>query len=142
MFCALFSLVAAGCHEETSMPSSVPPTTTPATPTDLAGVVNVDAGAVAGMFPSSAAITVGPNGMLVFSPSTVDIAAGGTVTWTWAAGNVLLHNVTSGDAVPAFAPSATQMSGTFAHTFPTAGSFSYFCSIHGRTVMFGTVNVH
>ena len=93
-------------------------------------------------FPTTATVTVGAGGALAFSPQSVNIAAGGTVTWNWAAGNTMLHNVTSGDATPAFAASPTQMSGSFQATFPTAGSFFYFCTVHGRNVMNGTVIVH
>jgi plastocyanin len=87
-------------------------------------------------------VVVGPGNTLSFAPSTVDIAAGGTVTWNWAGGITMVHNVTSGDTVPAFAASPTQSSGSFQATFAKAGSFFYFCTVHGRTVMNGTVNVH
>lgn len=155
LLCALFLLVATGCNDETVAPSAVPPadlagisTDMSAVAVDMAGAPAADMAGVAGgdmaaaRFPMTATVTVGPNGTLTFAPQTVDIAAGGTVTWSWAAGNTLFHNVTSGDATPAFAPSPTQTSGSFTHTFPSAGSFFIFCSVHGRNVMFGTVNVH
>src|SRR5438270_12548850 len=43
-------------------------------------------------FPTTASVMVGLNGN-TFTPQTVDIAAGGMVTWTWASDN---HSVTSG----------------------------------------------
>jgi plastocyanin len=146
ILCALFSLFMTGCHETTSTPSSVPPLDLSGTVTDLGAAADQSrAGALdmtAARFPLAAAVTVGPGGTLTFAPATVDIAAGGTVTWSWAAGNTMLHNVTSGDTPAAFAPSPTQTSGSFAHPFASAGSFFYYCTVHGRSVMFGTVNVH
>jgi hypothetical protein len=32
-------------------------------------------------------------------------------------------------------------SGTFTRTFGGAGTFTYYCSIHGRAVMHGTITV-
>ena len=81
--------------------------------------------------PPTAAVSVGD---FFFDPTSPTIAAGGTITWTWA-GNVV-HNVT----FPTGTNSATQTSGTFSRTFPTAGSFSYFCTIHGSG-MSGTIVV-
>ena len=69
-----------------------------------------------------------------FVASTVRVLAGGTVHWTWRGSNP--HNVTFAGG-PA---STTQTDGTFERTFPTAGSFSYLCTIHGQS-MSGTVTV-
>jgi plastocyanin len=107
--------------------------------TDMAGAVAASKDMAAAKFPSTATVVVGPNGSLSFAPAAVDISAGGSVTWNWAPGNTLLHNVTSDTGLFS---SATQMSGSFSHTFPNAGSFFYFCTVHGRNVMNGTVTVH
>jgi plastocyanin len=88
------------------------------------------------MFPTSAAVTVGPNGTLTYAPSSVDIAAGGTVTWTWAGG--IAHSVTSDTGV---FNSGIMTGGTFSFTFPTAGTFHYHCLVHGF-IMAGTIVVH
>lgn len=84
--------------------------------------------------------TTGPNEVAVgnnfFSPADVSVAPGTTVTWRWAAGAVE-HNVTFDDGQH----SATQSSGTFPRTFATAGTFPYHCTIHGASVMHGTVTV-
>lgn len=69
-----------------------------------------------------------------FVRSTVSVLVGGTVTWTWRGGNQ--HNVTFTGG-PA---SASQTTGTFQRTFPTAGTFSYMCTIHGQS-MSGSVTV-
>jgi plastocyanin len=144
LMCVLLTC-AYGCDDEgsTVTPTSVPPIDMAAAPsTDLAA----GGGPVADMasapgFPTTASVTVGPNNSLSYAPATVDIAAGGTVTWTWAAGITMPHTVTSGDTPAAFPSSPVQTSGTYQATFPTAGTFSYFCTVHGR-IMSGTVNVH
>ena len=59
-----------------------------------------------------------------------------TVTWTWTGRNP--HSVTFDAGGP---NSVIQRSGTFSRTFGSAGAFTYFCSVHGRVVMSGTVNV-
>jgi plastocyanin len=70
-----------------------------------------------------------------FTPTSLQVAAGTTVTWTWASGSVG-HNVTFDDGVH----SATQSGGTYTRTFTTAGTYAYHCTIHG-TPMSGTVTV-
>lgn len=81
--------------------------------------------------PTTAAVSVQDN---QFVRSTVRVAAGGTVTWTWTGDN--LHNVTFTGG-PA---SATQTDGEFERTFATAGNFPYICTVHGQS-MSGTVTV-
>ena len=78
-------------------------------------------------------VTVGNN---FFSPADLSVAAGTTVTWSWAAGAVE-HNVTFDDGQH----SATQSSGSFPRTFSAAGTYPYHCTIHGAAVMHGTVTV-
>jgi plastocyanin len=136
-----------GCDNEgpmpTPTPSSVPPrdmaaapTPPPTAPVDMATVPTPPPPPPT-TFPKTAAVTVGPGTSLTFAPQTVDIAAGGTVTWTW--GGNLTHSVTSDRGV---FDSGVKMTGTFSFTFPTAGTFGYFCVVHGRNVMFGSVVVH
>lgn len=79
-------------------------------------------------------VTVGNN---FFSPASLSVATGATVTWTWAMGDAQ-HTVTFDDNAPGSNP---QSSGTFQRTFPTAGTYTYFCSIHGKNVMSGSVTV-
>jgi plastocyanin len=83
--------------------------------------------------PASNTVTVSNNS---FSPATMTVAPGTTVTWQWAAGAVD-HNVTfdDGDHSP------TQSSGTFARTFSSAGTFPYHCTIHQSLGMTGTITV-
>jgi plastocyanin len=70
-----------------------------------------------------------------FSPATITVKAGSTVVWT----NVdsIQHDITfdGGD----IASDDLNHNDTFSHTFPTAGTFHYICSIH--PFMHGTVIV-
>lgn len=73
-----------------------------------------------------------------FSPSSNSVTVSQPVTWTWNGGNP--HNVTFDDA--SVGNSSTKTSGGFTRTFDTAGSFTYFCTVHGRSIMSGTVVVN
>jgi plastocyanin len=80
------------------------------------------------------AVTVGNN---FFSPSTITVGVGTTVTWTWARGDTI-HTVT--DNADTTIMSAFQRSGTYSRTFQAAGTFPYHCTVHGFA-MSGTVIV-
>jgi plastocyanin len=88
------------------------------------------------------AVDVAAHGQLQFSPSSISIQVGDTVTWNWRASG---HSVTSGTpgSPNGLFDSGIKNSGTtFAHTFTAAGSFGYFCMPHGLCCgMTGTVNV-
>ena len=74
-----------------------------------------------------------------FSPATVKIAAGGRVTWSFAAGANSPHNVTFGANKPTEGDIGNTDSGDVVRNFPTAGSYPYQCTRHGG--MNGTVVV-
>ena len=78
-------------------------------------------------------VTVGNN---FFTPTTLTVPVGTTVTWVWNPGGTD-HNVTFADG----AHSPTQASGTWPRTFATAGTFAFHCTIHGAAVMSGTITV-
>ena len=87
-------------------------------------------------------VTVGPNGDLVFSPSSVTIHPGDQVRWTWGSSG---HSTTSGSPGQ---PNGIWDSGirnqgaTFTRTFNSAGTFPYYCTPHGGCcAMVGTVRV-
>ncbi len=72
------------------------------------------------------------------------INAGETIQWSWSNG---LHSTTSGSCSGTFCtPDFVWNSGnhsppfSFTHTFPAAGTFSYYCMIHG-SMMQGAINV-
>jgi plastocyanin len=71
-----------------------------------------------------------------FAPATVSVPLNGIVTWNWSSQGVE-HNVTF-ETGPA---SGNRTSGTFSHTFGTAGSFPYACTIHAAQGMSGVINV-
>ena len=81
-----------------------------------------------------------------YSPSSVTVAGGSTVTWRWdsctgdgyGGQTCTSHSVTFDDGGPS---AASKEEGTFARTFASAGTFTYYCTSHGRTAMSGTVVV-
>lgn len=96
-------------------------------------------------------VAVGPNGTLVFSPATLNIAAGDTVTFT--SDGTGVHNAASDPgSVTSFRcangcdgaggngnPSGAAWSATV--TFPTPGTINYHCEVHQSLGMVGTINV-
>lgn len=71
-----------------------------------------------------------------YSPSTVLISAGGTVTWNWVGDG---HSVTS-DGSPSFSPNAPIRN--FPNTlgpvvFASAGTYGFHCTVHGVPGTYG-----
>lgn len=73
-----------------------------------------------------------------FLPQTVSIAAGGMVTWTFGA---VAHNVTFTGNKPTGGDMPEESNTTESRIFPTAGAYTYTCTIHAP-FMSGTVNVY
>jgi plastocyanin len=73
---------------------------------------------------------------MAFNPVTITVSAGTTITWTNKDG--VSHTVTSDTAL--FDSGTIASNGTYSHTFSTAGTFAYHCSIH--TDMMATVVVN
>jgi plastocyanin len=71
-----------------------------------------------------------------FQPGNVTVKAGDSVTWT--NNDSIGHDVTADD-FESGEPGAMNEGDTFAHTFDTAGTFDYVCSVHPG--MEGTVKV-
>jgi plastocyanin len=85
---------------------------------------------------SGAAANVNATDSKVFSPSSATITHGQSVCWQ--NNGSLSHTVTSNDATSF---NSNLPSGQiFVHTFPTAGSFPYHCTIHAS--MTGTITVN
>jgi plastocyanin len=84
--------------------------------------------------PSTASVTVGDN---LYTPSRVDLALGGTVTWTWA--GFALHTLTFDN--PDIESTSARTTGATSRLFAAAGDYTYYCTIHGRAVMSGRVVV-
>ena len=73
---------------------------------------------------------------MAFSPSTITVAAGTTVTWTNK--DAVTHNVTSNPAL--FSSGGMGNGATYSFTFANTGTFNYSCTIHPS--MTGTVIVN
>jgi plastocyanin len=105
-------------------------------------ILMVSASGIAGA--TTVMVQVAPSGDLSFSPSSVSINPGDTVQWVWKS-KAMPHSVTSGNggASNGLFNSGLQQSNTFtfSHTFPTAGTFPYFCILHFDDGMKGTVTV-
>ena len=92
-------------------------------------------------------VNVGQNGGNAFADqqsgtSTTTITAGTTVQWVWVSG---FHSTTSGTCGTVCTADGIWDSGagggmTFSHTFNQAGTFPYFCTVHGA-MMTGTIVV-
>ena len=72
---------------------------------------------------------------LAFSPATLTISVGTTVTWT--NNDSTSHTVTSDTGL--FDSGQMSQGSHFSHTFNDKGTFAYHCTIH--TTMHGTVTV-
>lgn len=74
--------------------------------------------------------------VIAFSPPSVDVQAGGSVSWTFGS---TAHTVTFSS--PGSPPDVPELQdGAAARTFPNHGNFNYHCSIHPS--MTGVVQVH
>lgn len=128
-FLALVTIVAVGCFNESTLdPYNNGGTQSGGTGGGGTGGPN-SSGAL-----DTASVIIFDNG---YSPATVSVAPGGSVTWVWTGNNA--HGVTFDDAT--ITPSTIQSVGSYAVRFPRAGIFSFFCTVHGRTVESGTVTV-
>ena len=70
---------------------------------------------------------------LAYTPETLTVAAGATVTWVWRDG-AIAHDV-KGDGFQ----SKVMTEGTFRHRFDRPGSYGYLCTLHPN--MTGTIEV-
>ncbi len=83
---------------------------------------------------------------LAFSPSNLTISHGTTVTWK--NGDAVNHQVASAiGSTDTYNSNFIAGGGTYSHTFATAGTYQYYCTIHGvdgtpPTGMHGTITVN
>lgn len=66
-----------------------------------------------------------------FSPNTLTLSAGATVTWV---NHDKVPHVVSGAKNQFKRSTALKTGQSFSHTFVTAGTYYYFCSIHPRMI--------
>jgi plastocyanin len=72
-----------------------------------------------------------------FTPNCATVTRGTTVTWTWE-DPAFTHSVTSDTAL---FDSGVKNSGTFEYTFAEPGTYTYYCTVHGKAVQNGTIQV-
>jgi plastocyanin len=63
-----------------------------------------------------------------FSPPTLTVSVGTTVTWTNQ--DDMVHTVTEANRL--FSSKSLETGDVYAHTFATPGTYSYFCALHPR----------
>lgn len=80
--------------------------------------------------------------LLSFSPASLTIAAGTTVTWVWQSSG---HSLDSGPGCSPdakFTSAGLQNTGyTLTHTFSTPGTYPFYCGVHCGSNMKGTITV-
>ena len=121
-------LLASGCGKNSTMPTQPAVQPTPMPGAAAAHVVNVGQGGF--NFVES-----------VSGGSTTSIKAGTTVQWNFVSSTA--HTTTSGNCCTGdglWDSGLMSSPATFTHQFNTAGSFPYFCRVHG-TMMTGMVTV-
>ncbi len=145
---ALAVLASGACNDSNNV-TGPNPTLTPTPPTGGGSPTPTPPAGPTPTPPAGATRTVdvGPGGGMTFvdrqsSTSTSTIAVGDTIQWVWVSG---VHSTTSGTCTTTCAEDGIWDSGsgsgmTFSHTFTQAGSFPYFCEVHGA-MMQGTVVV-
>ena len=139
----------------TATPTNPPGTTATATPPVLTATVTPPGPTVTATPPGPTmtptqgvrTVDVGASGGNTFvdrvsGNSTTTIPVGTTVEWVWVSG---IHSTTSGTCTTTCVEDGIWDSGsgsgmTFSHTFTQAGSFPYFCEVHGA-MMTGLVVV-
>ena len=94
-------------------------------------MLGVLAAALAAGAPVTSAANFGVNltTSRTFSPATVSVQPGDTVTWTWAESRS--HNITADAGQADTFASPNKSSGTWARTFNIVGRFTYRCTLHG-----------
>lgn len=114
----MVAIFVSGCTSGT--PSPTPQATVQPTAQPTSQVSTQPTALPTSQVSNSASVTIQN---FAFSPATVTIAKGGTVTWTNK--DSTTHTVTFADGSSDLAGGAT-----FSKTFNDAGTFDYHCSIH------------
>jgi len=73
------------------------------------------------------------------SQANLEVKAGDSVTWAFDQAGNPQHTVSSGDSPVLFESGLLGVGQSFTHTFPTEGSFFYYCAPHSW--MSGTITV-
>ena len=116
-----------GCSSDTTASTSTADSTT------TTSTIAVNAGA-------TVAITAGTTSKFAFDPDPVTVKVGQTLTWKNDSGSS--HTVTADPGQAVSFKSQTVRSGeTYVNTFDKPGTYTYFCSIHTKESMSGSVVV-
>ena len=122
-------IVLAACGGSTGSGSTPTPAQTGNTPTTApAGNTPTATATSSG---ATMAVSITSNGSFAFSPATITIKVGTTVTWTNTTSAP--HTVTSDDGTTFDSGLNTPIGangGTYSFTFTKAGTFTYHCQIH------------
>jgi plastocyanin len=119
-------------HRKPSDPGQTAQAADPAPPAPAPAPVTVASPSGKAHAAASASVTMGD---FFFSPASVTVAAGDTVTWHNSGQEP--HTATADDG--SFDTGTINSGGSGSHTFNSAGTFSYICTIHPN--MHGTVRV-
>ena len=79
--------------------------------------------------PAGVTVQVLPNN--TFSPATVNVSPGGSVTWVWEEGSGL-HNVFPDAQEPTSSGPLAAGPKTYTYTFDAPGTYRYYCIAHGN----------
>lgn len=123
--------VAAACGSNDNAPASPPLATSQ--PGATPGATSTPGASVAVSIPAGA---IG-KGAAAYGVNPLVVPVGTTVTWTNA--DTAPHTVTADDN--SFDSNTLNQGQTFSRTFDTAGTYTYFCKIHGKPSMSGSVQV-
>ncbi|MGB3772691.1 MAG: plastocyanin/azurin family copper-binding protein [Rhodococcus sp. (in: high G+C Gram-positive bacteria)] len=115
-----------------ALPARIKKLGTPVTTLGFAAAVTLSLTSCTDSAPAAERPT-GPNVVTVaamaYSPASVTISAGETVTWFFDDSGVA-HNVVGIDAASRLLRSPMISSGQFSQTFDNPGTYPYFCSVH------------
>jgi len=117
---AVLVVVVAGCGKSSDSGSGQPATGSTTTAAPTTGSQPAPSGSAAG------ATSMVDIKNFAFNPNTLTVAPGATVTWKF--DDSTDHTVVADDNSFSSQPEGNGQ--TYSHTFPTAGTLSYHCSIH------------
>jgi plastocyanin len=123
------ALVLVGCGTSSATSAAPTATTAPAPTVAPTNTVPAPTNTPSGPHASVSITSSGYYGNFAFSPSSLSITVGTTVTWT--NGTTAPHTVTSDAGDPAtFNDSLGSNGATFSFTFTAPGTYHYHCSVH------------
>lgn len=124
MAAAALSLTVLGCAKDETTTSTAPESTTTTAAVNSGEVIEITS--VAGKY--------------AYEPDVREVKVGDAVIWRNT--DTTKHTVTaSADQTVTFKSPTMSTDAEFVQTFSEAGTYAYFCSIHGQAKMSGTITV-